>query len=94
MLLDGEEPATYRYAIGSTDSEAWLGAMRSEIKFIDDNQVWNLVDLPDGARSIECKWVFKRKTDQDKKKLSTNRCLSRRGSDKFKELTTMRLSHR
>ena len=32
---------------------------------MDANQVWNLVDLPDGARSIECKWVFKRKTDQD-----------------------------
>ena len=64
MLLDDEEPATYQDAMGSTDSESWLGAMRSELKSMDDNQVWNLVDLPDGARSIECKWVFKRKTDQ------------------------------
>jgi Reverse transcriptase (RNA-dependent DNA polymerase) len=29
-----------------------------------DNQVWNLVDLPEGV-SIENKWVFKRKSDMD-----------------------------
>ena len=52
MLLDGDEPATYQDAMGSTDSESWLGAMRSELKSMDDNQVWNLVDLHDGARSI------------------------------------------
>ena len=32
---------------------------------MDDNQVWNLVDLPNGARTIECKWIFKKKTDMD-----------------------------
>ena len=66
MLLNGDEPATYQDAMGSTNSESWLGAMRSELKSMDGNQLWNLVDLPDGARSIECKWVFKRKTDQDR----------------------------
>ncbi len=48
-----------------SDSESWLGAMRSEIKSMDENQVWNLVDLPDGERPVECKWVFKKKTDMD-----------------------------
>ena len=48
-----------------SDSESWLGAMRSELKSMDENQVWNLVDLPDGARPVECKWVFKKKTDMD-----------------------------
>ena len=46
-------------------SELWLEAMRSELKSMDDNQVWNLVDLPNGARTIECKWIFKKKTDMD-----------------------------
>jgi hypothetical protein len=50
--------------VGS-DSESWLGAMRSELKSMDENQVWNLVDLPDGVRAVECKWVFKKKTDMD-----------------------------
>ena len=48
-----------------SDSESWLGAMRSELKSMDENQVWNLVDLPDGVRPVECKWVFKKKTDMD-----------------------------
>ena len=30
-----------------------------------DNQVWNLVDLPDGVKAIKCKWIFKRKIDLD-----------------------------
>jgi Reverse transcriptase (RNA-dependent DNA polymerase) len=27
--------------------------------------VWDLIDLPDGIKSIKNKWVFKRKTDMD-----------------------------
>src|SRR4051812_4821795 len=50
--------------VGS-DSESWLGAMISEIKSMDENQVWNLVDLLDGVRPVECKWVFTKKTDMD-----------------------------
>jgi Reverse transcriptase (RNA-dependent DNA polymerase) len=30
-----------------------------------DNQVWDLVDVPDGIKSIKNKWVFKSKTDMD-----------------------------
>ena len=28
-----------------------------------DNQVWTLVDPPEGAKIIECKWIFKIKAD-------------------------------
>ena len=65
LLLDSDEPANYSEAMVGSDSESWLGAMRSELKSMDENQVWNLVDLPDGARPVECKWVFKKKTDMD-----------------------------
>src|SRR3954468_20991041 len=65
LLLDSDEPANYSEAMVGSDSESWFGAMRSEIKSMDENQVWNLVDLPDGARPVECKWVFKKKTDMD-----------------------------
>ena len=30
-----------------------------------DNQVWNLVDPLDGVRTIECKWILKKKIDAD-----------------------------
>ena len=65
LLLDSDEPANYSEAMVGSDSESWLGAMISELKSMDENQVWNLVDLPDGARPVEYKWVFKKKTDMD-----------------------------
>ena len=30
-----------------------------------DNQVWNLVDPPNGVKAVECKWGFKKKIDVD-----------------------------
>jgi hypothetical protein len=47
------------------DSQKWLGAMKSEIESMHDNQVWNLVDPIDGVRPIDCKRVFQKKMDKD-----------------------------
>ena len=65
LLLDNDEPSTYDEAMMGPNSEEWLRAMRSEIESMDDNQVWKLVDPPDGVKTIECKWVYKKKTDMD-----------------------------
>ena len=92
LLLDSDEPTTYSEAMVGSDSESWLGAMRSELKSMDENQVWNLVDLPDGARPVECKWVFKKKLTWMEMFLSIKHGLSRKGSDRFKELTMTRPS--
>ena len=37
--------------------------MESEMQSMYDNQVWALVDPPEGAKIIECKWIFKEKAD-------------------------------
>ena len=65
LLLDNDEPATYAEAMVDPDSEQWLITMRFEIESMGDNQVWNLVDLPDGFKAIECKWIYKKKIDMD-----------------------------
>ncbi|KAK3125126.1 hypothetical protein QOZ80_7BG0600470 [Eleusine coracana subsp. coracana] len=65
LLLDNDEPKTYSEAMMGPDSEKWLGAMRSELESMRENQVWNLIDPPDGVKTIECKWVFKKKIDMD-----------------------------
>jgi len=65
--LDNEEPKTYIEALMGPESERWLDAMRSEMESMRENQVWNLVDPPDGVRAIECKWIFKKKIDADGK---------------------------
>ena len=62
-LVDQDEPTTYYEAMMSPDSEKWLQAMKSEMQLICDNQVWNLVDPPEGVKVIGCKWVHKVKHD-------------------------------
>ena len=63
VLVDQDEPTTYREAVASPNSANWLGAMEAEMQSMYDNQVWTLVDAPEGAKIIECKWIFKLKAD-------------------------------
>jgi hypothetical protein len=35
------------------------------MKSMKENQVWSLVDLPPDAKTVGCKWIFKKKTDMD-----------------------------
>jgi hypothetical protein len=65
LLLDNDEIATYKEAMMGSDSDKWLGAMESEIQSMHDNQVWNLIDPIDGVRPIDCKWIYKKKTNMD-----------------------------
>ncbi|KAJ1426951.1 reverse transcriptase [Sesbania bispinosa] len=45
----------------SKNSEKWFNAMKEELKSMDDNKVWDLVELPKGSKRVGCKWVFKTK---------------------------------
>ena len=94
MLLDHDEPTNYEEAMVSPDSAKWLEAMKSEIRSIYENKVWTLIDLPNDRRAIEIKWIFKKKTDADGNvTVYKARLVVKMFSDKFKELTVMRLSH-
>ncbi|CAN6455989.1 unnamed protein product [Victoria cruziana] len=37
--------------------------MHEELKSMMDNNVWDIVPLPDGVKPIGCKWIFKTKRD-------------------------------
>ena len=39
--------------------------MKSEMESMEINNVWTLVDPPEGVKSIGCKWIFKRKRGTD-----------------------------
>ncbi|KAK8667689.1 hypothetical protein V6N13_007837 [Hibiscus sabdariffa] len=65
ILVDQDEPKTYQEAVSSPDSEKWLEAMRSKMDSMSENQIWTLVEPPEGVKPIGCKWVFKKKTDMD-----------------------------
>ncbi|CAA7062674.1 unnamed protein product [Microthlaspi erraticum] len=56
------EPTLFRDAVVY---EVWRGAMKVEIKALDENHTWDLVKLPAGKRAIGCKWVYKIKYRSD-----------------------------
>ena len=58
-----DDPINLHQAIHSSNSHKWIIAMNEEIKFMKDNDVWELVSLPEGAKPIGCKWIFKTKRD-------------------------------
>jgi hypothetical protein len=39
--------------------------MEKEMKSLKDNEVWELVELPEGRKAVGSKWVYKVKTDAD-----------------------------
>ncbi|CAI7845514.1 unnamed protein product [Closterium sp. NIES-54] len=61
------EPATLKEALESSDAKEWKKAMESEMKSIEENGTWELVELPEGRKAITSKWLFKIKSDADGK---------------------------
>ena len=61
------DPYNYNEVIQDKDATLWQKAMKTEMESMYSNQVWLLVDLPDGVKSICCKWVYKRKRGVDGK---------------------------
>ena len=57
------DPINFHQAIESSNSQKWIDAMNEEIKSMKDNDVWDLVLLPEGAKSIGCKWILLTKRD-------------------------------
>ena len=43
----------------------WKEAMKDEIKSIEENQTWELTELPPHKKSIGVKWVYKTKMNPD-----------------------------
>jgi len=58
-----EDPVSVKQAMESDNSEKWFNAMKEELKSMDDNQVWDLVELLESSKQVGCKWVFKTKRD-------------------------------
>lgn len=55
-LSDVKEPESYEEAVQDLK---WLEAMQQELEAFNENQTWQLVDLPSNKKDIGCKWVFK-----------------------------------
>ncbi|KAG7558463.1 Zinc finger CCHC-type [Arabidopsis thaliana x Arabidopsis arenosa] len=62
LLCLNNEPRTFYEA---NKSKEWIQACEDEIGSIEKHKTWDLVDLPEGAKPIGLKWVFKLKRNSD-----------------------------
>ena len=57
------DPETFSQALSCKESDLWYNAMKDELDSMKSNEVRDLVELPQGAKAISCKWVYKTKKD-------------------------------
>lgn len=60
-----QEPETYNEAMKSDQQNEWKVAMNREMKALEENKTWELVNLPPGKKAIANKWVYKVKTNSN-----------------------------
>ncbi|KAK1666037.1 hypothetical protein QYE76_054196 [Lolium multiflorum] len=58
-----EDPTSYKEAIKSLNSSKWQIAMEDELKSMCSNDVWDLVEVPNDAKRVGSKWIYKTKYD-------------------------------
>ncbi|KAL8104724.1 hypothetical protein AgCh_028795 [Apium graveolens] len=89
-LLGIDEPLNYTEVVGEKE---WEMVMKNEIKAIEKNRTWKLVELPPDSKSIGLKWVFKLKWDvnrnitKHKARLVSKGYVQKKGVD-FEEVFT------
>ena len=52
-----KEPKNFNEACVLPEKDFWFEAMQEELQAIDENDTWELVDLPADRKTIGCKWV-------------------------------------
>lgn len=80
------DPISVEEALDRPDAHLWKAAMQREFDSLIDNKTWCLEELPNNKKSINCKWVFKVKSDCDnnvhyKARLVVKGCSQRKGID-------------
>lgn len=62
IVLFAADPTTFEEACKEAK---WRAAMDQEIQSIEKNGTWELCDLPNGAKTIGVKWIFKTKLNEN-----------------------------
>lgn len=66
-LDNNEEPQSYSQAINSVNGKYWQRAIDEEIKSLNENRRWNIVDDCENERKLTTKWIFKLKNYENGK---------------------------
>ena len=57
------DPESFSQVMSCKESQLWYNAMKNEMSCMRCKDVCDLVELPNGAKAIGCKWVFKTNKD-------------------------------
>jgi len=57
------EPTTYKQAVESPLCDKWKTAMEDEIQSLEDNNTWDIVNVPSDQHVLKGRWVYKVKRD-------------------------------
>ena len=57
------DPVSFLKAIESVKSKKWINVMKKELKSIEENKAWDIIDFPEGVKRVRCKWIFTTKHD-------------------------------
>ena len=58
---DGGAPASYGEALNGPEGNGWKKAFDAEVKSLNDNKVYSVVDKPVEKKAVKAQWVFRRK---------------------------------
>lgn len=64
MGNEDDDPLTFQEAMESKDCENWKAAIDEELMSLEDNDTWELVDLPHDKKAIKCKWLSATETEK------------------------------
>jgi Reverse transcriptase (RNA-dependent DNA polymerase)/gag-polypeptide of LTR copia-type/Integrase core domain/GAG-pre-integrase domain len=60
-----QDPSTVDEALSRPDAGKWEAAIQEELENLGRNETWILVPRPKGRRTVRCKWILKKKFDED-----------------------------
>ncbi|KAK7341990.1 hypothetical protein VNO80_24931 [Phaseolus coccineus] len=84
--LTEEDSINFCQAMCSSNASKWIDAMNEEMKSMNDNDVWDLIELPKCSKPIGCKWIFKTKRDSNGNIERYKACLVAKGFTQKKDI--------
>ena len=61
------DPCNYDEALKDKDADLLQKVLKSEMQSMYSNQVWEIIEPPEGIKPIGCKWIYKKKRGADGK---------------------------
>ena len=83
FVSETDDPTSVEEAMQSKEANEWKKAMQEELKTLQENNTWTVVEKPEERDVVECKWVFKKKISENGPTTYKARLVARGFQQKF-----------